>query len=106
MVFEEAVAYCESLDMKIILPQDDGETKDLVKLEYGQFWIAITDSASEGNWTNIYTGEKPQFYTKWMSGAGSDGDHAIFSTVFDGFWIDVPSGSKFNTLCVKGIREL
>ena len=103
MTFDEAVKYCESFDMKIILPQDDGETKDLLELEYGQFWIGISDSASDGNWTNIYTGEKPTFYTNWMLGNSSGGDHAIFSTEFEGDWIDVPASSKFNTLCVKGI---
>ena len=91
--------------MKIIFPQDDQETKDLAKLENGKFWIAITDSDSEGNWTNIYTGEKPKFYTKWKEGEPNGGGehHAIFNTKNEGLWNDVKGSNKYNTICVKGI---
>jgi len=105
MIFDEAVKYCESFGMKIIFPQDDEQTKELLKLEYGQFWIAITDSASDGNWTNIYTGEKPKWYTKWKEGEpnGNGEDHAIFNTDNGGLWTDVKGSNKYNTLCIKGI---
>ena len=112
--YDEAVAFCDSFGMRLPVPTGY-VVSQLVKLKHGEVWLGISDETSEGNWTNIYTGEplhsrmldqieKKKLY--WFEGepnnSGGVENHAIFNTDQSGKWNDVQRNSSKNTICIWG----
>ena len=112
--FDEAVSYCDGFGMHLPVPTGGSYVWSLTQLKHGEIWLGLSDEKSEGNWTNIYTGE-PLHYkllqqiekndsNYWFDGEpdnrGGVEHHAILNTDQKGKWNDVNKNESKNTICV------
>ena len=67
----DAIMYCASLGMHLPIPHDENENYALQTVAKGRkisfFYLGISDIYEDMTYTNLYTGEPPN-YTNWASG--------------------------------------
>ena len=94
--FQDALYYCESLDLELPVIEDRKATPvrpddrstptwDCFKsIANGEYWLGISDSNEEGTWLNVFRGNNIYDYDTYWDGAGKAyGDHNGYSVAYD-----------------------
>jgi len=103
MTWTEAETHAQSLGGHLVTVNDQAEN-DWLQQTFdwtGDFWIGLTDEATEGTWQ--WSSSEPAAYTNWADGEPNDEphDHAYLQSSSGGEWCDASSPTT-----LRGVIEL